>query len=115
MRRRVLIVLLRSYRSIVFVFGIGTLIGDSRKVVVDDRLVILFAREKVWSSAFCSRLERMVPVLLGSRLLVLVGRTTSVGAPVANICLTIEVMRPALRELGTWDVGLEDLVDSSIV
>lgn len=57
----------------------------------------------------------MVLVVLGSRLLGFVGRTTSVSAAVANACLTAEVVRPALRKLGTWDVGLEDLVGSSIV
>jgi hypothetical protein len=57
----------------------------------------------------------MVLVVLGSRFLVFVGGTTSVGAAVANTCLTTEVMRPALRKLGTRDVGLEDLVGGSIV
>jgi hypothetical protein len=57
----------------------------------------------------------MVLVVLGYRLLVFVGRTTSVCAAVANTCLTAEVMRPALRKLGAGDVGLEDLVCSSVV
>lgn len=57
----------------------------------------------------------MVFVALGSRLLIFVGRTTSVSAAVANTCLTAEVMGPALRKLGTRDVGLEDLVGGSII
>lgn len=83
--------------------------------MVDDRVVVVLSREEVWSCSFCGGLEGKVLVVLGSRLLVFVGRTTSVGATVANVCLTIEVMRPALRELGTWDVGLKDLVGGSIV
>lgn len=57
----------------------------------------------------------MVLVVLRSRLLIFVGGTTSVSAAVANTCLTAEVVRPALRKLGARDVGLEDLVGSSIV
>ena len=115
MRRSVLIVLFRLCGTVVFVIRLRGLGGSRGKVVVDNRFVVVLSREEVWSCSFCGRLEGMVLVVLGSRLLVLVGRTTSVDATVANVCLTIEVMRPALRKLGTWDVGLKDLVGGSIV
>jgi hypothetical protein len=115
MRRGVLVVLLWLYGSIVFVSGLVSLGGSSWKVVVDDRIVVFFAGEEVWSCSLCSRLERMVLVVLENRLLIFVGGTTSVSAAVAYTCLTAEVMRPALRKLGSREVGLEDLVGSSIV
>lgn len=57
MRCGVLVVLLRSYGSIVFIEGLGSLGGSSWKFVVDDRVVVLFAGEEVWSCSLCSRLE----------------------------------------------------------
>ena len=115
MRRGILIVLLRLDRSVVFVVGFRSLGGSSWEIMVEDRLVIILPREEIRSCSFRSGFEGMVSVDLGSGLLVLVGRTTLVGATVANICLTTEVVGPAFGKLGAWDVGLENLVDGSIV
>ena len=57
----------------------------------------------------------MIFVVVGSGVLILVGRTTLMGAAVANTCLAAEIEGPAFRQLRAWDVGLEDLVDGSIV
>jgi hypothetical protein len=53
----VLVVLLRLDGRILIVVGLGSVTGCSWKVVVDDRLVVFFAGEEVWSCSFCSRLE----------------------------------------------------------
>lgn len=115
MRRSVLIVLLRSYGSVVFVVGLGSLGSSGWEIMVEDRLVIALSREEIRSCSFCGGLEGMVFVVLGSGLLILVCRTAFMGATVANICLTTEIVGPAFRKLGAWDVGLQDLVDGSIV
>lgn len=115
MRRGVLIMLLRLGGSVIFVFGFGSLGRSGWEIMVDDRLVIDLSREEIRSRSLCSGLERMVFVLVGTGVLILVGRTTLVGATVANTCLTAEIEGPAFRQLRAWDVGLEDLVDGSIV
>lgn len=115
MRRGVLVVLLRLDGSVVFLVGLGSVGRSSWEIMVEDRLVIVLSREEVRSCSFCNGLEGMVFVVTGSGVLILKGRTTLVGATVANICLTTEIVGPAFRKLGAWDVGLEDLVDGSIV
>jgi hypothetical protein len=57
MRCGVLVVLLRFDGRIVFVVGLRSLGGSSWKVVVDDRVVVFFAREEVRSCSLCCRLE----------------------------------------------------------
>lgn len=57
----------------------------------------------------------MVSVVVGCRILVLVGGATPVRATVANTGLAAEVVGPAFGELGARDVGLEDIVDGSVV
>lgn len=115
MRRSVLIVLLRSHGSNVFVVRLGSVGRISWEIMIEDRLVIVLPGEEIRSCSFCSGLKGMVFAVLGSGLLILVRRTTFMGATVANVCLTTEVVGPAFRKLGAWDVGLEDLVDGSIV
>lgn len=115
MRRGVLIVLLRLDGGVIFVVGLGGLGEGNWEIMVEDRLVSALPREEIRSCSLCSGLEGMVPVVVGSGVLILVGRTTLMSATVANTCLTTEIVRPAFRKLGAWDVGLEDLVDGSIV
>ena len=115
MRRSVLVVLFRLGGTVVFVVGLGSLGGSGWEIMVKDRFVVVLPSEEVRSCSFCSRLERVVFVILGSGLLILIGRTTPMAATVADACLTTEIMGPALHKLGTWDVGLEDLVGGSIV
>lgn len=115
MRRSILIVLLRLGGSVIFVVGIRSIGGSSGQIMVKDRLVIVLPREEIRSCSLCSGFEGMVFVVVGCGVLVLVSRTTLVGATVANTCLATEIVRPAFRKLGAWDVGLEDLVDGSIV
>lgn len=83
--------------------------------MVEDGLVVFLAREEVQGCRFSVRLERVVFVVVGGRLLVLVSGTSAMSATVANTCLAAEIVRPAFRKLGARDVGLEDLVDGSVV
>ena len=115
MRRSILIVLLRFGGSVIFVIGLRSLGGSNWEIMVEDRLVSALPREEIRSCSLCSGLEGMVLVVVGSSVLILVGRTTLMSATVANTCLTTEIVGPAFRKLGAWDVGLEDLVDGSIV
>ena len=101
--------------GVVFVFGLGSLGGSSWQIMVEDRFVSALPREEIRSCSFCSGLEGMIFVFVGCGVLILVGRTTLMGATVANTCLTTEIEGPAFRQLRAWDVGLEDLVDGSIV
>ena len=107
--------LLRSHGSVVFVFELGSVGRISWEIMIEDRLVIVFPGEEIRSCSLCSGLEGMVLVVVGSSVLILVGRTAPMAATVADTCLTTEIMGPPLRKLGAWDVGLEDLVDGSIV
>jgi hypothetical protein len=117
MGRCVLVMLFRLGGTVIVIviIGLGTLGWGSWKIMIKDRFVIFLAREEIRRCSFCSRLERVVFVVVGSRLLVFVGRTTSVSATMANAGLPAEVMRPAFRKLSAWDVGMEDLVDGSVV
>ena len=115
MRRSVLVVLLWLGGSVILVVGFGCLGRSGWEIMVEDRFVSALPREEIRSCSLCSGLEGMVLVVVGSSVLILVGRTTLMSATVANTCLTTEIVVPAFRKLGAWDVGLEDLVDGSIV
>lgn len=107
--------LLRLGGSVISVVGLGSFGSSGWEVMIEDRFVVVLAREEIRSYSFCRRLEGVVFVVVRSGVLILVGRTTLVGATVANTCLATKVIGPAFRELGAWDVGLEDLVGGSIV
>lgn len=115
MRRSVLVVLLWLGGSVILVVGFGCLGRSGWEIMVEDRFVSALPREEIRGCSLCGGLEGMVFVVVRSGVLILVGRTTLMGATVANTSLTTEIEGPAFRQLRAWDVGSEDLVDGSIV